>query len=122
MSKKPTSDDKLMWREARQRARQSVATMTDREDADLTAAARADADNPPLEDDAWKRMRPAVEVKFKIVARYRGQRGSQKTPTKQLVSLRIDADVLEYFKAQGPGWQSRMNAALRKAAKFKQPA
>ena len=32
---------------------------------------------------------------------------------KQSVSLRIDKDVLEHFKASGPGWQSRMNAALR---------
>jgi len=35
---------------------------------------------------------------------------------KEQVSLRIDKDVLEYFQEQGPGWQDRMNAALRKAA------
>jgi uncharacterized protein (DUF4415 family) len=35
---------------------------------------------------------------------------------KELVSLRIDQDVLEYFQEGGPGWQERMNAALRKAA------
>lgn len=35
---------------------------------------------------------------------------------KELVSLRIDRDVLEYFQEQGPGWQERINAALRKAA------
>lgn len=34
---------------------------------------------------------------------------------KQPISLRIDADVLEKFRSEGPGWQSRMNAALRKA-------
>ena len=36
--------------------------------------------------------------------------------TKELVSLRIDRDVLEHFQDGGPGWQDRMNAALRKAA------
>jgi uncharacterized protein (DUF4415 family) len=36
--------------------------------------------------------------------------------TKELVSLRIDRDVLEHFQEDGPGWQDRMNAALRKAA------
>ena len=36
--------------------------------------------------------------------------------TKELVSLRIDRDVLEHFQAEGPGWQDRMNEALRKAA------
>lgn len=35
---------------------------------------------------------------------------------KELVSLRIDQDVLEHFQNDGPGWQDRINAALRKAA------
>jgi uncharacterized protein (DUF4415 family) len=35
---------------------------------------------------------------------------------KELVSLRIDQDVLQYFQEGGPGWQDRINAALRKAA------
>ncbi len=34
---------------------------------------------------------------------------------KELVSLRIDQDVLEYFQQAGPGWQDRINDALRKA-------
>ena len=38
---------------------------------------------------------------------------------KQAVSLRLDQDVIEHFKSQGPGWQSRMNQALRKYAKLK---
>jgi uncharacterized protein (DUF4415 family) len=35
---------------------------------------------------------------------------------KELVSLRIDQDVLEHFQDEGAGWQDRINAALRKAA------
>ncbi len=35
---------------------------------------------------------------------------------KELVSLRIDRDVLEHFQEAGPGWQDRINDALRKAA------
>jgi uncharacterized protein (DUF4415 family) len=35
---------------------------------------------------------------------------------KELVSLRIDQDVLEHFQAGGPGWQDRINETLRKAA------
>ena len=34
---------------------------------------------------------------------------------KELVSLRIDQDVLEHFQEAGPGWQERINDALRKA-------
>jgi uncharacterized protein (DUF4415 family) len=33
--------------------------------------------------------------------------------SKKLVSLRIDGDVLDWFRAQGPGYQTRINAVLR---------
>lgn len=35
---------------------------------------------------------------------------------KEMVSLRLDKDVLEFFQNDGPGWQERINAVLRKAA------
>lgn len=35
---------------------------------------------------------------------------------KAQVTLRLDPDVLDHFRAQGPGWQGRMNAILRQAA------
>jgi uncharacterized protein (DUF4415 family) len=35
---------------------------------------------------------------------------------KELVSLRIDRDILDYFQEAGPGWQDRIVDALRKAA------
>lgn len=45
------------------------------------------------------------------------QRGRPKElVTKVSTTLRLDPDVLAAFKAQGPGWQSRMNEALRRAA------
>lgn len=42
--------------------------------------------------------------------------GRPKGSAKQPVSLRLDKDVVARFRADGPGWQSRMNEALRKAA------
>jgi len=42
-------------------------------------------------------------------------RSLQRAPTKRPVSLRVDADVLERYRATGSGWQGRMNEALRKA-------
>lgn len=35
---------------------------------------------------------------------------------KEMVALRIDSDVLAHFQDGGPGWQDRVNAALRKAS------
>jgi uncharacterized protein (DUF4415 family) len=38
---------------------------------------------------------------------------------KQAIRIRLDADVVEHFRATGPGWQTRINDALRRAAKLK---
>ncbi len=48
----------------------------------------------------------------KLVRRGRPKAESPKQP----VSLRLDREVIDWFKQQGPGWQSRINAVLRKAA------
>lgn len=39
--------------------------------------------------------------------------GLKPVPAKALVSLRLDQDVLDWFKAQGPGYQTRINAVLK---------
>jgi uncharacterized protein (DUF4415 family) len=79
-----------------------------------------DRDNPEWTDDDFARARPAKEVHPALVAHFekrkRGERGPQKKPIKELVSLRIDRDVIEKYKATGRGWQVRMTEALRKAA------
>ncbi len=41
------------------------------------------------------------------------RKGLEPVTKKSLLSLRIDADVLEWFRSQGRGYQSRMNALLR---------
>ena len=108
-------------RRARALALKQADEMSDEEDAALHAAALRDPDNPPMGDLPPGRMRPAIETHPEIVAdweRRQGQRGAQKAPTKQPVSLRLDQDVLEHFRATGPGWQRRINAALRKVAKL----
>ena len=65
-------------------------------------------------------MRPIEEVLppelVEVIRnRRRGERGPQKAPTKKQVTLRLDKDVVERFRATGPGWQVRINDALRKA-------
>lgn len=45
----------------------------------------------------------------------RRTRGPQVAPTKVPVSIRLDADIVARFKSGGPGWQGRINEALRKA-------
>jgi uncharacterized protein (DUF4415 family) len=107
------------WNEARRKALRSIATISDAEDAEIHRAALADPDNPPLDDTMFARMRPADEVHPDIVAWYRRTRGLQKSPTKRLVSLRLDRDVIEHFRRRGPGWQRRINDTLRRAARLR---
>ena len=69
-----------------------------------------------------RRFRPASEALPADLAealprRKRGQRGRQKAPTKEQITVRLDQDVVEFFRATGPGWQTRMNRALRDAMK-----
>lgn len=75
-----------------------------------------DEDNPEWTEADFARALPATALPPHILAAFPRTRGAQKAPTKQAVSLRLDRDVVEIFKAGGSGWQARMNAALRKAA------
>lgn len=49
----------------------------------------------------------------KTTVRRRGERGPQKAPTKEQVSLRLSPEVIAYFKADGSGWQTRLDQALK---------
>lgn len=83
----------------------NLPPLTEKQKAELAAlAARSDgeidySDIPPLTEDFWKN---AVRGRF-----YR--------PVKQQLTVRVDRDVLEWLKRQGKGYQSRINAILRRA-------
>ena len=64
------------------------------------------------------------EADVKHIVRGILRQGLKPVPPKASISLRVDADVLEWFKAQGPGYQTRINAVLRafKDASFDLPS
>ena len=53
------------------------------------------------------------EADLKHIVRGIVRHGLKPISSKTSISLRVDADVLEWFKAQGPGYQTRINAVLR---------
>lgn len=61
-----------------------------------------DPDNPP-----WSEEMLGAPV-------LRRGRGPQKSPTKVITTVRLDADVIAFFKSQGRGYQTRINEELRK--------
>jgi uncharacterized protein (DUF4415 family) len=71
-----------------------------------------DPDDAPKLNEDWASEADAYDGKTLV------QRGRPKlAQTKHHVSLRLDQDVIDSFKATGPGWQARVNEALRKAAR-----
>jgi uncharacterized protein (DUF4415 family) len=78
-----------------------------------------DVQSPELTAEQIAKARPFAEVFPELAASIRKGRGPNKAPTKKLVSLRLSGQVIEAYKAKGPGWQSRIDADLRRINKIK---
>ena len=76
---------------------------TDEEEAAINQGIAADPDNPEISDDAFARMIPAAEAGPGLVPDPIRRRGPQRTPTKELISLRVDQDVLGPMARHGTG-------------------
>ncbi|WP_293660718.1 BrnA antitoxin family protein [Rhodoferax sp. OV413] len=88
------------------------------ETAAINAGIDADPDARELASDWHQGARPASEVltpeTYAALVAMKRPRGRPKADeTKVFTAIRLDADVLETFKATGRGWQTRVNAALR---------
>jgi uncharacterized protein (DUF4415 family) len=79
-----------------------VTMPTPEEDAEITAAAEADPDNPPWPDEMIRGAR-------------RGRPSLPPFARKQQVTVMLDPDVVETLKAGGRGWQTRLNDTVRRA-------
>jgi uncharacterized protein (DUF4415 family) len=95
--------------------KRQVRTLSSAEEKRIQAGIAADPDNPEWTAHDFRRAKPFAKA-FPSLAKSRHGPGSQRKPTKVAVSLRLTREVVERFKADGPGWQSRMDAALKKAA------
>lgn len=75
------------------------------------------SDNPEWTEADFKQAKTFTEAFPDLAESLRKSRGRPKAeaPKKQ-VTLRLDADVVEFFRQAGPGWQSRINESLRKSA------
>lgn len=77
------------------------------------------SDNPEWTEEDFRKARPFAEVFPDLADSIRRSRGRPAVDQpKRQISLRLDPDVIDAFKATGKGWQGRINAALRKAAKL----
>lgn len=73
-----------------------------------------DPDEAPHLDREWFE-RAEIRENGRLIRAARPAGRPKKDAPKEAVSIRLDPDVVAHFRAGGPGWQSRINAALRKA-------
>ena len=73
------------------------------EDAAITKAAMADPDNTPFTDEEWEKVKPTL---------VRGRGRPLGSGAKEQVTLRIDKEILDFYKSKGEGWQTFINQVL----------
>ena len=91
---------------------------TQEETAAINAGIAVDPDARELDSQWHKGAKPASEAftpqTYAALVAMKRPRGRPKAEeTKVFTAIRLDADLLEAFKATGKGWQTRVNAALR---------
>jgi uncharacterized protein (DUF4415 family) len=79
-----------------------------------------DPDNPEWTEDDFRRARPAHEALSEIFGEENAEQLLKRTPgrppkedAKERITIRLDADILEWLKNQGPGYQTKINTILR---------
>jgi uncharacterized protein (DUF4415 family) len=76
-----------------------------------------DDDNPEWTEEDFARAKPGAEVlPAELVAALKSKGGRPKGTDRQQVTLRLPRAVIDHFKAEGPGWQTRAIAVLEREA------
>ena len=75
---------------------------SDEEELEIKKGIAQDSDSVPLTDDQWEGVKPVLKI----------GRPFSDNPKKP-VSIRLSSEVLEYFRATGKGWQTRMDEVLK---------
>ncbi|WP_323687223.1 MULTISPECIES: BrnA antitoxin family protein [unclassified Rhizobium] len=96
----------------------SKRPLTEKEEAEIHRMIASDPDAPEATDEEMAQAKPfreafpalAESIDREIVRRGRPKADAPKMP----VTIRLDPDVVEHYKAMGKGWQSRINSDLRK--------
>jgi uncharacterized protein (DUF4415 family) len=83
-------------------------------------ASRSDDDNPEWTSEDFAAARPAAEILPQLIGEQAAQallrrgRGRPRKPDRKVnQTLRLDPDVVEAYRQQGKGWQTRINEVLR---------
>ena len=78
-----------------------------------------DVESPELTAEEFAKAKPFAEALPDLASAIRKGRGPNKAPTKKLITLRLSGSVIEKYKSGGEGWQSRIDADLKRINKIK---
>lgn len=91
--------------------------LTDEEEAAVQAMIASDRDNPEITDEQIAGRKSFAEAFPDLAESIKRSRGRPRLGNaKEAVTLRLDPEVVERFKAKGDDWRSRMAKALRDAS------
>ena len=101
------------------RVKFDLPPISDEEEARIQAGIARDPDNPELTAEEIAAMRPAREVLppelfAALTGPWTNPAGAEENSAEEQVTLSLDRTVLDHFRAGGPGWESRLNEALRR--------
>ncbi len=85
------------------------------EEVAIYAGIARDPDAAELDDEWFKRARPAIEVFPDLVEHSIRKSMKAKTSTQESVLVRLDGDLVLHFLSSGPGWETQLNDTLRRA-------
>ncbi len=96
--------------------RRKIPDLSDAEEAAVQVKIASDPDAPEATDEQLAMARPFKNVFPDMHEAARRGRGRPKTgKARQIVSIRLDPDVVEKFRSTGPGWHRRINDVLKRA-------
>ena len=93
-----------------------IGRLTNEEEARIQRQIASDPDAPELTDEQLRQGKPFAEMFPELMGSIRRARGRPVSENPKVpVTIRLDREVVEKFKATGRGWQGRMNEALKAA-------
>lgn len=98
------------------KVRPYIRPLTDEEEAEIQRQIAEDPDDAEATDEELAQAKPFAEAFPELAESIRRARGRPPVESpRQQISIRLDPDVVEKFKATGKGWQSRINEVLKQA-------
>ena len=84
------------------------------EDAEINRQIAEDPDDFEADEEWFKHAKPTAELFPELLERYHREKADLESGRKERLRILVDKDVLDYFRAGGGDWHSRINEALRK--------